>query len=146
MYTRHVVIYTSLYCWSTLTHHFTYTEQEIHKHCDVWLILLGNYRYAHVCPIQHPSTMVLQPFHTQIKDEDCKPKIKSEELSKCAKCGNVRKVTCHSQVLASKVPDPNISSSNIIADNNHVHNTRPSNYQRNSTKPLCESRCNINYA
>ena len=37
MYSRHIVIYNSSYCWSTLMRHFMYNEQEIHKHCDISL-------------------------------------------------------------------------------------------------------------
>ena len=56
------------------------------------------------------------------------------------------KITCRGQILTKRSCSSNISSSNIIADQNHVHNTRPSNTKRTSTKPLCESRQVINYA
>ena len=78
MYSRHVVIYTLSYCWSTLMRHFTYNEQEIHKHCDIRLILLGKFKYAHVRPIRPPSVTIPKPFPSKVKEEDTKLRIKTE--------------------------------------------------------------------
>ena len=152
MYSRHVVIYTSSYCWSTLMRHFMYNEQEIHKHCDIRLILLGKFKYAHVRPIRLPFTTIPKPFPTNVKTEDVKPKIKDEPKGQRhrSKEGNVvNKITYRGQHLASKAINPNISSSNIINNYSHVHNTRPTNSQptkRSSKKPLHESRWVIDYA
>ena len=82
MYCRHVVIYTSSYSWSTLMRHFTYNEQEIHKHCDIRLILLGKFKYAHVHPICPPFGTIPKPFPLKVKEEETKPKIKTQDKPK----------------------------------------------------------------
>ena len=151
MYSRHVVIYTSSYCWSTLMHHFMYNKQEIHKHCDMRLILLGKFNYAHVRPIRPPFGTIPKPFPSKVKEEETKSKIKIEENPKhrCHRDKNVvSKVTCRGQKLVTKVVNSDICSSNIIGDQNCAHNTRPTNNQttRSSSKPLHESRRIINYA
>ena len=152
MYSRHVVIYTASYCWSTLMRHFMYNEQEIHKHCEIRLILLGKYKYAHVHPIHPPFGTIPKPFPTKIKEEDTKPKIKLEDKPKhrCQKDRNiVSKVTCRGQKLATRSVNSNICSSNIIGDQTRAHNTRSTNNQpvkRTSLKPLRESCRIINYA
>ena len=121
MYSRHVVIYTSSYCWSTLMRHFTYNEQEIHKHCEIRLILLGKFKYAHVCPIRPPFGTIPKPFPTKVKEEDTKPKIKLEDKPKHRRQKDrniVSKVTCRGQKLATRSVNSNICSSNIIRDQN----------------------------
>ena len=55
-----------------------YNKQEIHKHCDIRLILLGKFKYAHVRPIRLPFTTKPKPFPTNVKMEDVKPKIKDK--------------------------------------------------------------------
>ena len=70
MYSRHVVIYTASYCWSTLVRHFMYNEQEIHKHCDIRLILLGKFKYAHVHPIHPLFGTIPKLFPSKVKEED----------------------------------------------------------------------------
>ena len=149
MYSRHVVIYTLSYCWSMLLRHFTYNEQEIHKHCDIKLILLRKYRYAHVRPISPPFGTIPKPFPSKVKEEDSKPKVKTEKKPKQRQQKNsnvMSKVTCRGQRLANRLCSSNISSSNIIANQNCAHNTRPTNNKRTSSKSLCESRQVINYA
>ena len=132
--------------------HVTYNEQEIHKHCEIRLILLGKYKYAHVHPIHPPFGTIPKPFPTKVKEEDTKPKIKLEDKPKHKrqKGRNIMsKVTCRGQKLATRSVNSNICSSNIIGDQTHVHNTRPTNNQpvkRTSLKPLCESYRIINYA
>ena len=132
MYSRHVVIYASSYCWSTLMRHFMYNEQEIHKHCEIRLILLGKFRYAYVRPICPPFGTIPKPFPTKVKEEDTKPKIKLEDKPKhrCQKDRNiVSKVTCRGQKLATRSVNSNICNSNIIGGRTHVHNTRSTNNQ-----------------
>ena len=120
MYRRHVVIYMSSFCWSTLLRHLSYNKQEIHKHCDIRLILLGKLKYAHVCPIYSPTSTIPKPFPTKVKKEDIKPSIKTEnktELPKrrCSWDRNiVSKMTCRGQKLANRSLNTNICSSNIF--------------------------------
>ena len=83
MYNKHIMIYTTLYCWSKLLHHFSYTEKEIDQHCDIKLILFGKHKYAHVrsiCP--PPFGTIPKPFSTKVKDEDNITGIKTEAKSK----------------------------------------------------------------
>ena len=141
MYNKHVMIYRTSYSWSTLLHHFSYSDQEIDEHCDVKLILLGEHRYAHVCPIHPPFEITPKPFSesSRIKDEDTKEGIKPQ-VGYSRKATVVRKITCRGQQLAKKPCSSNISRSNIIADNDRAHNTRLSNQKRISPKPLHELR------
>ena len=154
MYSHHVVIYTSTYCWSTLLRHFMYTEKEIHILCEIKLILLGKHKFAHVRLIRAPFGIVPTPFapKVKVKDEEKQTKVKTEEkpTSKKRKRKNrqtVHKVTCRGQVFAKKQQNYNITTKNIIPDQNRPHNTRPAiEVKRISTKPLRESRKRINYA
>ena len=95
MYNKHVMIYTTLYSWSTLLRHFSYSEQEIDQHCDVKLILLGEHRYAHVRPIRPSFETTPKPFsvNSKIKDEDTKEGIKPR-VGYSRKPTVVRKITC----------------------------------------------------
>ena len=132
MNSRHVVIYTASYCWSMLMQHFTYNEQEIHKHCEIRLILLGKYKYAHVRPICPPFGTIPKPFPSKVKEEDTKPKIKVEDKPKHRRKTDrniVSKVTCRGQKLAARSVNSNICSSNIIGDQTRAHNTRSTNNQ-----------------
>ena len=155
MYCRHVVIYMLSFCWSTLLRHLSYNEQEIHKHCDIRLILLGKLKYAHVCPIHSSTSTIPKPFPTKVKKEDIKLSIKTENKTELPKCrclwdsNIVSKMTCRGQKLANRSLNTNICSSNIFCDQSRAHNTRPTNNQtpkRASSKPLRESCQVINYA
>ena len=128
MYNKHVMIYSTLHSWSTLLRHFSYTEQEIDQRCAVKLILLGEYKYAHVHPIRPPFEIIPKPFHeaNKIKDEDTKVDIKPRAVGS-RKPTVVSKITCRGQMLAKRPCSSVISSSNIIADRDRAHNTRSIN-------------------
>ena len=55
VYNRHVKVYTSSYCWTTLHDQFTLSQEEIGNLCDVHLLYMGPGKFAKIKRIQ-PST------------------------------------------------------------------------------------------
>ena len=48
VYNRHVKVYTSSYCWTTLRDQFTLTQEEIGNLCDVHLLYMGPSKFAEI--------------------------------------------------------------------------------------------------
>ena len=48
VYNRHVKVYTSSYCWTTLRDQFTLTQEEIGNLCDVHLLFMGPGKFAEI--------------------------------------------------------------------------------------------------
>ena len=46
VYNRHVKVYTSSFCWTTLCDQFTLTQEEIGNLCDVHLLYMGPGKFA----------------------------------------------------------------------------------------------------
>ena len=55
VYNRHVKVYTSSYCWTTLQDQFTLTQEEIGNLCDVHLLYMGPSKFAEIKRIQPPT-------------------------------------------------------------------------------------------
>ena len=48
VYNRHVKVYTSNYCWTTLHDQFTLSQEEIGNLCDVHLLYMGPGKFAEI--------------------------------------------------------------------------------------------------
>ena len=48
VYNRHVKVYTSSYCWTTLRDQFTLTQEEIGNLCDIHLLYIGPGKFAEI--------------------------------------------------------------------------------------------------
>ena len=55
VYNRHIKVYTSSYCWTTLQDQFTLTQDEIGNLCDVQLLFMGPSKFAEIKRIQPPA-------------------------------------------------------------------------------------------
>ena len=127
-------------------------EKEIHKLCEIKLLLLGKHKFANVRSICPPFGTVPAPFPPKTKVKDEETKVKTEEKPKpkgsnWTKTQVVRKITCRGQSLAKRDQNSNISTKNIILNQNRVYNMRPPvEAKRTCTKPMRESRKRNNYA
>ena len=54
VYNRHIKVYTSSYCWTTLRDQFTLTQDEIGNLCDVNLLFMGPGKFAEIKRIRPP--------------------------------------------------------------------------------------------
>ena len=55
VYNRHVKVYTSSYCWTTLRDQFTLSQEEIGNLCDVHLLYMGPGKFAEIKSIHPPA-------------------------------------------------------------------------------------------
>ena len=55
VYNRHVKVYTSSYCWTTLHDQFTLSQEEICNLCDVHLLYMGPGKFAEIKSICPPA-------------------------------------------------------------------------------------------
>ena len=54
VYNRHVKVYTSSYCWTTLRDQFTLSQEEIGNLCDMHLLYMGPGKFAEMKSISPP--------------------------------------------------------------------------------------------
>ena len=55
VYKRHVKVYTSSYCWTTLCDQFTLSQEEIGNLCDLHLLYMGPGKFAEIKRIRPPA-------------------------------------------------------------------------------------------
>ena len=55
LYERHVKVYTSSFCWTTLRDQYRLTQDEIGELCDVHLMYMGPGKYAEIHRIRPPD-------------------------------------------------------------------------------------------
>ena len=55
VYNRHVKVYTSSYCWTTLRDQFTLSQEEIGNLYDVHLLYMGPGKFAEIKRIRSPA-------------------------------------------------------------------------------------------